>query len=288
MLRQVRALELRARGLAGSLFTGEARSLFRGQGLEFAEVRPWVDGDDHRAIDWNVSARFGAPYVKTFTPERDLTVLLVVDRSGSTATGEPVTKRDRNAELAAVLALAAAWHGDRVGLIGFTARPELVRPPARGRRAALRAVRDLLAHAPAGRCTRLGAALAHAGRLLGPRSIVVVISDFLAPDWEAPFRELAARHEVVALLVREPREVEVPAAGWIRVEDAESGEQRLLDTAASAVREGAAQAAARHRHAVARACREAGADLLVLRTDEEWATALRRLLLLRRRVQVVG
>ncbi len=145
LLRQVKQIDLRTRGLVATLFAGEYRSVFRGQGMEFAEVRAYEHGDDYRSIDWNVSARLGSPYVKTFTEERELTLMLVVDRSGSTDFGEPQSKAALAVEVAAVLALAAAWHNDRVGALLFADKVERVVPPAKGRRHALRVVRDVLA-----------------------------------------------------------------------------------------------------------------------------------------------
>src|SRR4030095_1728788 len=150
VLKQVKGIALRTRGLVDTLLTGEYRSVFRGHGMEFAEVRAYEPGDDFRTIDWNVSARRGAPYVKIYTEEREVTLFLVVDRSGSTAVGDPVTKADRSVEVAAVLALAAAQEKDRVGALIFTDQVEHVVPPAKGRRHALRVIRDLLAFRPEG------------------------------------------------------------------------------------------------------------------------------------------
>ena len=193
-------------GVVDSLFTGEFRSVFRGQGMEFAEVRAYEQGDDFRAIDWNVSARLGAPYVKTFTEERELTLLLMVDQSGSTRVGDPVTKAERSVEVAAVLALAGAREQDRVGALLFSDRVEHVVRPAKGRRHALRLIRDLLAfsqrapgHQPgAGHSLRLPRARPpqRGGRPLR----------FPGRSWEKALRELAVRHEVFALTVDDPRE----------------------------------------------------------------------------------
>ena len=166
ILKQVKGIELRTRGLVGSLFAGEYRSVFRGQGMEFAEVRAYEPGDDFRSIDWNVSARLGSPYVKTFTEERELTLMLLVDQSGSTRFGEPLTKASLAVEVAAVLALAAAHQNDRVGALLFADEVERVIPPRKGRRHALRVIRDLVAFEPAGRRTNLAASLSYASRLL--------------------------------------------------------------------------------------------------------------------------
>jgi uncharacterized protein (DUF58 family) len=244
--------------------------------MEFAEVRAYEPGDDFRAIDWNVSARLASPYVKTFTEERELTVMLVVDQSGSTRFGEPRTKAALGVEVAAVLALAAARHNDRVGALLFADEIERVVPPRKGRRHALRVIRDLIAFEPRGRRTDLAAALSYATRLLHHRSIVAVISDFLAADWEKPLRRLASRHEVVAVTVDDPRERDVPDAGWLELADAESGRRVLVDTGSRAVRDRLA-ALARHRlDERRRMLAAAGVDHVALATDRDYAMPLRR------------
>jgi uncharacterized protein (DUF58 family) len=277
ILKQVKAIELRTRGLVGSLFAGEYRSVFRGQGMEFAEVRAYEPGDDIRTIDWNVTARLGSPFVKTFTEERELTLMLVVDQSGSTTGfGEPVTKAALAVEVAAVLALAAAYHNDRMGALLFADEVERVIPPRKGRNHALRVIRDLVAFQPSGRRTNLAASLSYATRLLRHRSIVVVLSDFLAEGWERPLRRLAARHDVVAITVEDPREHTLPEAGWIEMADAESGERVLVDTGSAAVRARVADLAARRREERTRALSRSGADLVELETVGDYALPLRR------------
>ena len=274
VLRQVRFIELRARRLVTSLFSGAYRSVFRGQGIEFAEVRAYEHGDDYRAIDWNVSARMGSPYVKTYEEERELTLFLVVDRSGSVAFGAPRTKADVAVEVGAVLALAAARQNDRVGALVFADAVEQVIQPAKGRRHVLRVIRDLLAFAPSGRGTNLGAALAHASQLLGHRAIVVVLSDFRAEGWEMPLRRLAGRHEVVAITVDDPRELEFPDAGWIELEDAETGARTLVDTSDGDGRMRLRIAAEERRLARARALQRVGVDHIPLATHQPYAQAL--------------
>ena len=276
VLKQVKAIELRTRGLVASLFAGEYRSVFRGQGMEFAEVRAYEAGDDYRTIDWNVSARLGTPFVKTFTEERELTVMLIVDRSGSTRFGAPRSKSAVSIEVGAVLAFAAARHDDRVGALLFADEVERVIPPAKGRRHALRVVRDLVAFDPGGRRTNLAAALTYASRLLTHRAIVAVLSDFLAPDWEAPLRRLAARHEVIAIPVDDPRERVLPEAGWVELDDAESGRRVLVDSGSRAIRERMAHLAERRDQERHRAFLAAGVDEILLRTDLPYAQPLRR------------
>ncbi|TFG43089.1 MAG: DUF58 domain-containing protein [Gemmatimonadales bacterium] len=283
VLKQVKTIELRTRGLVSSLFAGEYRSTFRGQGMEFAEVRAYEIGDDYRTIDWNVSARLGSPYVKTFTEERELTVLLVVDHSGSTRFGEPRTKAGLAAEVAAVLALAAARQSDRVGALLFSDRVEQVIPPRKGRRHALRVIRDLVAFEPVGRSTDLSASLTYAVRLLNHRSIVVILSDFLAPNWERPLQRLAARHEVVAVTVDDPRERALPASGWLDLQDAESGQRVMINAGNREVRGRLASLAERRVEERRRSLAAAGVDHVALITGQDYALPLRRAFALRAR-----
>lgn len=283
VLKQVKAIELRTRGLVTSLFAGEYRSLFRGQGMEFAEVRAYEHGDDFRAIDWNVSARLASPYVKTFTEERELTVMLVVDQSGSTRFGEPMTKAALAVEVGAVLALAAAAQNDRVGALLFADEVERVVPPRKGRRHALRVIRDLIAFAPEGRRTNLAASLTYATRLLRHHSIVVVLSDFLAEGWEKPLRRLAARHEVVAIVVTDPRERDLPESGWIELADAETGRRVLVDTSDRSVRDRVRTLSEKRREERARMLSAAGVDTVQLTTGTDYAIPLRRAFALRAR-----
>jgi uncharacterized protein (DUF58 family) len=276
ILRQVNAIALRARGVVNALLAGEYRSVFRGQGMEFAEVRAYEPGDDFRAIDWNVSARFGSPFVKTFTEERELTVLVVVDQSASARTGMPAAKAWRAVEVAAVLALAAARQHDRVGALLFTDHAEHVVPPGKGRRHALRVIRDLLAFEPAGKGTDLAGAIRYAARLLRHRSIVVVLSDFQAEGWEQPFRQLAARHDVVAVTVDDPRELAPVSAGWIEFEDAESGQRTLVNTGSAKGRRRWHALAARRGIRRSQILSASGADHLALTTSADFALPLRR------------
>ena len=274
VLRQVKHIELRTRRLVGSLFSGEYRSVFRGQGIEFAEVRAYQHGDDFRAIDWNVSARMGHPYVKLFEEERELTLLLVVDRSGSEEFGGPVSKSDRSVEIAAVLALAAARNHDRVGAVIFSDDVDHVVPAAKGRRHALRVIRDLLAFEPVNRGTNLGRALAYSSKLLRHRAIVVVLSDFRARDWEEQLRRLSRRHEVVAISVDDPRESELPDAGWIELKDAEDGRRMLIDTTRMETRVSLRGAAEDMRMTRAAALQRAHVDHIVIQTDAPYAHTL--------------
>ena len=276
VLRQVNRIELRARRLVSTLFSGEYRSVFRGQGIEFAEVRAYQHGDDFRSVDWNVTARMGSPYVKTFEEERELTLLLVVDRSGSVEFGRPATKSEIAVEVAAVLALAAARQHDRVGAVVFSGGIDHVVPPGKGRTHALRVIRDLLAFTPQDRGTNLKAALAYVARLLRHRSIVVILSDFRARGWEQQLCSIAVRHEVIAITVDDSRESQLPEAGWIELEDAESGAKMLVDTSSDDTRLRLQIAAEEARLTRARLLKQAGVDHVALQTDRPYAEALHK------------
>ncbi len=237
VLRQVRRIELRTRGLVNSSFTGEYHSVFKGMGMEFAEVREYQPGDEVRTIDWNVSARSQKLFVKRFVEERELTVLVLVDTSGSSRGGGLVQdKQGMAAEMAAVLALTATRNNDRVGLLLHSDRVEHVVPPRKGRRHALRLVRDVLAARALQRGTDLSAACDYASRLLPHRSIVFVVSDFVAPAYDKALARLARRHDVVAVVLDDPSERELPNVGVARLVDAESGALAEVDTSDPTVR----------------------------------------------------
>lgn len=246
LLRRVRQIDVRSRRLANSLFIGEYHAVFRGRGIEFSGVREYVPGDEVRTIDWNVTARLGVPYVKKFVEERELTVMLAVDVSASGAFGTArQSKREVAAEISALLALSAINNKDRAGLIAFTDRVERVIPPAAGPRHALRLVRELLGLRAQGQRTSIAVALEYAARILRRRAVVFVISDFRdGGDYEAPLRVLSRGHDVVAIVVADPREEELPDIGLADLEDAETGETVLIDTSDPRVRAAYAERAA--------------------------------------------
>ncbi|MDX2057480.1 MAG: DUF58 domain-containing protein [Gemmatimonadales bacterium] len=283
LLKQVKGIALRTRGVIDTLFAGESRSVFRGQGMEFAEVRAYEIGDDYRAIDWNVSARLGSPFIKTFTEERELTLLLMVDLSGSTRVGDPVPRAMRAVEIAAVLALAGVREQDRVGGLLFTDRVEHVIRPAKGRRHALRLIRDLLAFAPERTGTDLGAALLYASKVLRHRGVVVLVSDFLAGAWDGPLQKLASRHDVTAVTIDDRREVTPTGDGWFEFEDPETGVRRLVDLGDPAVRARWTEAATARVESRNQRLRAAGVRHLAIDVGEDYAPLLRRTFSPRRR-----
>lgn len=237
ILRQVKLLELRTRGLVNSLFTGEYRSVFKGQGMEFAEVREYQPGDEVRSIDWNVTARMQRPYVKRYIEERELTVMLAVDVSGSERFGTRRRfKSEVASELAAVLAMSAIRNNDRVGCLMFTDTIEHVVPPRKGRRHALRLIRDILAFEPKGRRTDIGGATEYLNKMLSHKAIIFLVSDFLGDKVERPLKLLAQRHDVVAVTVEDPSERHLPDIGLVRLMDPETGETLDVDTSDPRVR----------------------------------------------------
>lgn len=272
ILRQVRRIDLRTRGLVNSRFSGEYHSVFKGQGIEFAEVRQYLPGDDVRSIDWNVTARLGEPYLKRYIEERELTVLLVVDLSGSQRWGSRGRlKSELVVEVVATLAMSAIRNNDRVGLLLVTSEVEWFVPPRKGRRHVLRLVRDLLAFRPAHRGTDLSAGLDYALRLAPSRSIVFVFSDFrLGDGWEEFSSTLAAataRHDVVAVHLTDPLDEGLPAMGLLTVRDPETGEVRHLDTSSARGRAAFGEAAAADAERARRLFRRRQVDEIRLRTD---------------------
>jgi uncharacterized protein (DUF58 family) len=273
--REVRRIEITTRHLVRDIVAGEYSSAFRGRGVEFAEVREYQPGDDVRTIDWNVTARLGAAYVKRYLEERELSVVFVVDMSASGGFGSRRrTKGELGAEVAAVLALAAVRNNDRIGATFFTDRVEYHLRPAKGRRHALRLITDLLAFRPRGTGTDLGVALAELEPTLRRRAVIFVLSDFMAAGYETVLARLSRRHDVVGLQLVDPRERELPAAGIVTLWDPETGAWRRIDTADAAVRAYFARRAAEFDRGLERELRDRGADLLRLETGESYAEPL--------------
>jgi uncharacterized protein (DUF58 family) len=269
---KIRRIQIRTRSVLESGIVGSYHAVFKGRGMEFAAVREYTPGDDVRNIDWNVTARTGTAYVKQYVEERDLTLLLLVDVSGSQAFGSRfLLKRDYAAELAAVLAFSAVANHDRVGAVLFSDRIESYVAPGRGRDHALRIVRDLLALEPAGRGTDLAAALRFARRVLKRRGIVAVLSDFQAGDYQRALGVLRARHDVIAIHLWDPREAEVPPAGLVALADPETGERRVVDTSLPAVRRLLRVRTLEEAHKVFRRTR---VDALALSTAESYERPL--------------
>ena len=231
VLQKVRRIEITTRRMVTDVLAGEYHSIFKGRGMEFSEVREYMMGDDIRTIDWNVTSRTGTLHVKKFVEERELTVLLMLDASGSADFGTTSRfKREVAAEIGALLAFSAIKNNDRVGAIVFTDEVEMFIPPRKGRPHVLRVIRDLLYFAPKGKKTNLAAAMDYLNSVTRKRAVVFVLSDFLTSGFEKPFRVAAKKHDVISIFLSDPREREIPKAGMIELEDAETGHRMLLDT----------------------------------------------------------
>ncbi len=238
LLDRVRAIEIRARRLVNALFLGEYHAIFRGRGIEFDELRPYLPGDDVRSIDWKAYARTGQPLIRRYREDRDLTVIFVVDVSASQLAGAASrSKADLAAELAAVLALAAIRNKDKVGLLLFASAPERYVRPGGGRTHVLRVVREILWAHPQSRGTDIGAALEYLTGVQKRRATVFLLSDFLTRDYAPQIRAASRRHDIIAISVREPIDEALPAAGIVRLQDAESGQIIDVDTGRRSVRE---------------------------------------------------
>jgi uncharacterized protein (DUF58 family) len=238
LLKKVRQLEIRTRGLVNQVFSGEYHSVFKGRGMSFSEVREYQIGDDVRAIDWNVTARLDHAFVKVFEEERELTVMLLVDMSGSQFFGsQGQLKRDVAVELSAILAFSAMKNNDKVGAILFSDEIELFVPPRKGRSHALRIVRELISFEPRRQATSLKKALEYLNHVLKRRSIVFVISDFIDAGYETALRIAGKRHDLIGIALLDPRENELPKVGLITFRDAETGLQRWIDTSDASVRD---------------------------------------------------
>ncbi len=235
--RKVRQIEIVSKRIVSEQLAGEYHSVFKGQGMEFEEVRPYAPGDEIRSIDWNVTARAGEAHVKRFREEREMTVFLVVDASASCRFGtRSEFKSELIAEICAVLAFATIANQDRIGLILCSDRLELVVPPRKGRRHTLRLVREVLGFEPSGRGTKLGLALEHLRHVLRRRAVVFLLSDFLEVAYEDQLAAASRRHDLIALCVEDPMEKEMPPVGLIEIADAETGETTVVDSADSRFR----------------------------------------------------
>jgi uncharacterized protein (DUF58 family) len=281
----MRQLEIRTRRMVNDSLAGDYHSVFKGRGMDFDEVREYSPGDEVRTIDWNVTARAGRPFVKKFTEERELTILLLVDISASGNFGSAgMSKRDLAAELASVLAFSAIRNSDKVGLLMYTDRVERYLPPKKGRRHVLRVVRDILYHTPEGRGTDSVKALDVANHVLHRRAIVFLISDFQAPgDPESAraalrrsMRQTNRRHDLIAVQIADPREKELPNVGVLALEDAETGEIIELDTGSAAVRKRFNEMALERAKRLVNDFRSEGVDTLELKTDVPYMAALQR------------
>ncbi|MCO6477529.1 MAG: DUF58 domain-containing protein [Phaeodactylibacter sp.] len=275
LLRKVRKIEIKTKGLSKHLFSGEYHSAFKGRGMSFSEVRDYQYGDDVRNIDWNVTARTGDPHVKIFEEERELTVMLLIDMSRSSFFGTVnQLKNEVMTEICAVLAFSAINNNDKVGVAFFSDKVEKYIPPKKGRQHILRIIRELIDFEPQGHGTDIGKMLEYFTNIVKKRSICFLLSDFLTKGYELPLRIAARRHDVIGLNIIDPREEELPNVGLIRARDAESGEMRWIDTSSHRLR---GRYAAWHQDHLAyfrTTFKKVGADIVNIRTNESYVNAL--------------
>ncbi|KAB2647162.1 MAG: DUF58 domain-containing protein [Verrucomicrobia bacterium] len=292
ILKKIQRLELKTRGLVAATFSGQYRSVFKGRGMNFEEVREYQPGDEVRSIDWNVTAKYsevhGAAYVKKFTEERELTVMLVVDVSASGEFGSVhLSKRELAAEVACLFAFSAIRNNDKVGLILFSDHVELFIPPKKGRIHTLRLIREILYFEPKGRGTQPAEALDYLNQVLHRRSVVFLISDFLTPDFSRQLAVTSRRHDLIAIPIVDPREEELPDVGRLTLEDAETGEQIEINTSDRATRLGYLKAVDQRTAERMRDFRRKRIDAISLKTDQDYLPALRSFFRTReRRLQI--
>jgi len=277
LLKKIRYIEIRTSRLVNEVLAGQYSATFKGRGMEFEEVRPYQIGDDVRTIDWNVSARCGEPFVKVYREERELTVMLLVDMSGSQLFGtREQFKRELAAEVCATLAFSAIKNNDKVGLVLFTDRVEHFVPPKKGRRHVLRVIREVLYHRPDGRGTDLNAALEHLNRVCRRGSVVFAVSDFQDSGYEQALRVARRRHDLIPVVVRDPREREMPDAGLVELLDAETGELVLVDTASRRLRQGYSEETRQRDELRDRMFRRMDVDAIEVTTGQSFVEPLRR------------
>jgi len=275
ILKKVRQIEIMTGRLVNDVFAGEYESIFKGRGMEFHEVREYIPGDDIRSIDWNVTARAGHPYVKKFIEERELTVIIMADMSGSGSFGtRNKMKIELMAEIGAVLSFSAIKNNDKIGLLLFTDKVEKFIPPKKGRLHVLRVIRELLYYKPESRKTSINSALEYLGKVLKKRSVVFLISDFMDSNYEKLLGILNKRHDVIGIAISDPREKDMVDIGLVEFEDAETGETLFLDTGDSVLKNELAKRKQSLADARSRIFKSIGIDAIELSTDKPYIEPL--------------
>lgn len=279
ILKKVRRIEIKTRGLSSNIFAGEYHSAFKGRGMTFSEVREYQYGDDIRDIEWNVTARFGKPYIKVFEEERELTVMLLVDVSGSLDFGSVKQfKRDMVTEIAATLAFSAIQNNDKIGVIFFSDKIEKFIPPKKGRKHILYIIRELLEYKPESQQTNIAFALEYLTRALKRRCIAFMLSDFIDQhSFQKPLSIASHKHDVVAIQVYDKRVAELPDVGLLKVHDAETGQERIIDTSSRAVREAQAKWWKQQTMRLKDTFSRSKVDAVSVRTDQDYVSVLRSL-----------
>jgi len=278
IIKKVRKIEIKTRGLSNQIFSGEYHSAFKGRGMTFSDVREYMPGDDIRAIDWNVTARFNHPYVKVFEEERELTVILLVDVSASGNFGTTLQyKKDLITELCAVLSFSAIQNNDKIGIIFFSDKIEKFVPPKKGKTHILRIIRELIEFKPENKKTSISDALRYVSNVIKKKSIVFVISDFSDKNFEDALKYTNRKHDVVALHVYDPLETELPNVGMIRLQNAETGETMEIDSSNAETRKRYRHLAIQKEKQLNDAFAKSGVDWVKLRTDQNYVQSLMRL-----------
>lgn len=278
LLKKVRRIEIKTRGLSRHIFAGEYHSAFKGRGIAFSEVREYQYGDDIRSIDWNVTARFNHPYIKIYEEERELTVMLLVDVSGSGSFGTiKGFKRDVMTEIAAVLSFSAIFNNDKIGVIFFSDKVEKFIPPQKGRKHILRIIRELLDFNPQSHKTNLNEPLRYLTNAIKKRCTAFIISDFIVPDFEEALRIASNKHDVVALKVYDPVENAIPDIGMIKVVDSESGLEKWIDTSSYITRKEYEKWWETHIEMIRNIFRRCGVDTTEVSTGEDYVKPLIKL-----------
>lgn len=277
LLKKVRKIEIKTKGLSNHIFAGEYHTAFKGRGMAFSEVREYQPGDDIRSIDWNVTARFNNPYIKVFEEEREMTVMLLVDVSASKDFGtREQMKQELVTELAAVLAFSAIQNNDKIGLIFFSDKVEKFIPPKKGKSHILRIIRELITFEPDRKGTDIGEALRFFNNVIKKRSICFLISDFFSQDFEAPLRIANKKHDVVAVRIHDKREEELPNVGMVQMKAAETEETYWIDTGKKAIRSQFKNNYLKHQAQLMQLFRNCGVDSIDLRTDQDYVKPLIR------------
>lgn len=275
LLKRVRQIEIKTRGLSRNIFAGEYHSAFKGRGMTFSEVREYQYGDDIRNIDWNVTARYNQPYVKLFEEERELTVMLMIDVSGSREFGTiSKLKKNQITEIAAVLAFSAIQNNDKIGVIFFSDRIEKFIPPKKGKSHILRIIRELIDFQPEHRETDISSALRYLTNVIKKRCTTFVISDFIDDDFENALTIANKKHDVVALKIFDKREQEIPSIGLIKIKDAETGKYSWVDTSNKKVRDNYAKWWQDSNSSLTEVFKRSGVDVADIRTDQDYVRSL--------------
>ena len=275
LLKKVRKIELKTKGLSNHIFAGEYHTAFKGKGMAFSEVREYQPGDDIRTIDWNVTARFNNPFIKVFEEEREMTVILMIDVSGSKNFGtQNKMKQELVTELSAVIAFSAIQNNDKIGVIFFSDKVEKFIPPKKGKSHILRIRREIIAFEPENKGTNIGEALRYFNNVIKKRSVCCVISDFIADDFDAPLKIANKKHDLVAIRIHDLREEELPNVGLVQMRDAETNQVKWIDTSHKGIRDSYHKNYLENEKTINQLFRTSGVDTVQLRTDKDYIKPL--------------